>query len=123
MTFTADDVELRSDVTVAVFGGSNLGEKILQKIQKNAERTKSAGDCNAHEALEPDADEEEKQIRLYKTQTDEDNEEVVTEETGEEATEQHVDLESSTNEGPKEIFTSAEKGEENISDDEKRSCH
>uniref|UniRef100_A0A672MP59 Zgc:194398 n=1 Tax=Sinocyclocheilus grahami TaxID=75366 RepID=A0A672MP59_SINGR len=110
--FTADDVELNTN-----------SEEILQKIQKN----------------------EQKQIRLNKTQTDEDNEEVVTVEIGEEAIEQHVDLESSTNEGftlalevkgtsdqeenkadeerrvmmeaPKEIFTSAEKGEENISDD------
>uniref|UniRef100_A0A671KVV6 Zgc:194398 n=1 Tax=Sinocyclocheilus anshuiensis TaxID=1608454 RepID=A0A671KVV6_9TELE len=77
VTFTEDSVELRSDATAAVFEGSNLGEETLQKIQKN----------------------EQKQSRLNKTQTDEDKEEVMTDEIIEEVIEQHVDLESSTNEG------------------------
>ncbi|XP_058632825.1 trichohyalin-like [Onychostoma macrolepis] len=142
MTFTEDSVELRSDVTAAVFEGSNLSEEILQKIQKNAQGAKSDGDCNVHKDTEPDAGEsqdEQKQSRLNKTQADEDQEEVMTDEIVEEVIEQHVDLESNTNEGftlalevqktsdqeennadeesrvvmeaPKEIFTSAEKYE------------
>ncbi|XP_050966054.1 LOW QUALITY PROTEIN: trichohyalin-like [Labeo rohita] len=139
VTCTADLVELRSDVTGADFEGSILGEEILQKIQTNAEGTKSDGDCKIHKDTETDAgesQEEQKQSRLNKTQTEVDNEEVVTDEI---VIEQHVDLETSTNEGfmlaleveetsdheeikadeesrvvmeaSKEIFTSAEKSE------------
>lgn len=100
VTFTEDSVELRSDATAAVFEGNNLGEEILQKIQKNG--TKSDGECNVHKDTEPGAgesQEEQKQSRLNKTQTDEDKEEVMTDEIIEEVIEQHVDLESSTNEG------------------------
>ncbi len=142
VTFTEDSVELRSDATGAVFECSNLGEEILQKIQKNAQGAKSDGDCNVHKDTEPDAgesQEEQKQSRINQTQADEDQEEVMTDEIVEEVIEQHVDLESSTNEGfalaleveetsdqeenkadeesrvvmeaPKEIFTSAEKYE------------
>ncbi|XP_016130818.1 titin-like isoform X2 [Sinocyclocheilus grahami] len=153
VTFTEDSVELRSDATAAVFEGSLLGEETLQKIQKNAQGTKSDGECNVHKDTEPGAgesQEEQKQSRLNKTQTDEDKEEVMTDEIIEEVIEQHVDLESSTNEGitlaleveetsdqeenkadeqsmvmeaPKEISPSAEKyekGEENISDDDEK---
>ncbi|XP_026067897.1 uncharacterized protein LOC113049611 [Carassius auratus] len=150
VTFTEDSVELRSDATAAVFEGSNLGEEILENIQKNG--TKSDGECNVHKDTEPGAgesQEEQKQSRLNKTQTDEDKEEVMTDEIIEEVIEQH--LEPSTNEGftlaleveetsvqvenksdeqsrvvmeaPKEIFPSAEKyekGEENISDDDEK---
>ncbi|KAL0192847.1 hypothetical protein M9458_011143, partial [Cirrhinus mrigala] len=135
VTFTADRVELRSEVTGADFEGSILGEEILQKMQTNAEGTKSDGDCNIHKDTETDAgesQEEQKQSRLNKTQTDVDNEEAVTDET---VIEQHIDLETSTNKGfmlaleveetsdheenkadeesrvVMEIFTSAEKSE------------
>ncbi|KAK2911718.1 hypothetical protein Q8A67_003851 [Cirrhinus molitorella] len=141
VTFTADSVELRSDVTAAAFEGSILGEEILQKIQTNAEGTKSDGDCTIHKGTETDAvetQEVQKQSILNETQR-----------AKEEVVEQHVDLESSTNEGftlaleveetdqeenkageeevmeaPKEIFTSAEKSEEggeNISDGDEKS--
>ncbi|XP_016383448.1 A-kinase anchor protein 9-like isoform X2 [Sinocyclocheilus rhinocerous] len=102
VTFTEDSVELRSDATAAVFEGSHLGEETLQKIQKNAQGTKSDGECNVHKDTEPGAgesQEEQKQSRLNKTQTDEDKKEVMTDEIIEEVIEQHVDVESSTNEG------------------------
>ncbi|XP_059406118.1 midasin AAA ATPase-domain containing protein [Carassius carassius] len=140
VTFTEDSVELRLDATAAVFEGSNLGEEILEKIQKNG--TKSDGECNVQKDTEPGAgksQEEQKQSTLNKTQTDKDKEEIMTDEIIEEVIEQHVDLEPSTNEGftlaleveetsvqvenkadeqnrvvmeaPKEIFPSAEKYE------------
>ncbi len=86
-----------------------------------------------------ESQEEQKQSRINKTQADEDQEDVMTDEIVEQVIEQHVDLESSTNErfalalevegtsdqgknkaeeenrvvmeAPKEIFTSAEKHE------------
>ncbi|CAM4538626.1 unnamed protein product [Leuciscus chuanchicus] len=104
VTFTADNVELSSDVPAAVFEDSNLGGGAQQEIQKNAEGTKSDGDCNIHEDTKTDAGEsqdEHKEKRVNKPQTDEDNEDLMeqnsrkVEETGEleEVMEQHVEAE------------------------------
>ncbi|KAK7165009.1 hypothetical protein R3I94_003404 [Phoxinus phoxinus] len=114
VTFTADNVELSSDVPAAISEGSNLGGG-TQKIQKNAEETKSDGDCNIHEDTKTDAGESQEEHiekRVNKPQTDQDNKEVMeqnskkVEETAEleEVIEQHVEvkeqtLESCTNEG------------------------
>ncbi|KAK9974370.1 hypothetical protein ABG768_022471 [Culter alburnus] len=135
VTFTADNVELSSDVPAAVFEGSNLGGEIQQK---NAEGTKSDGDCNIHEDTKTDAGESQEELkekRVNKPQTDEDNEEVMEqnskklEETGEmeEVIEQHVEtekqkLESSTNEGFTLVLEVEETSdqEENKADEESR---
>ncbi|XP_056093887.1 midasin AAA ATPase-domain containing protein [Rhinichthys klamathensis goyatoka] len=131
VTFTTENVELSSDVPAAVFEGSNLGGGTQQKIQKNAEGTKSDGDCNIHEDTKTDAGESQekhKEKRVNKPQTDEDNDEVMeqnsrkVEEAGEleEVIEQHVEaeeqkVESSTN--ANEGFT-LELEEEETSDQE-----
>ncbi len=102
----------------------------MDKIQKDVEgEVQDVGESQ----------EEQKQSRINKTQADEDQEDIMTDEIVEEVIEQHVDLESSTNErfalalevegtsdqgknkadeenrvvmeAPKEIFTSAEKYE------------
>ncbi|XP_067264086.1 midasin AAA ATPase-domain containing protein [Chanodichthys erythropterus] len=135
VTFTADNVELSSDVPAAVFEGSNLGGEIQQK---NAEGTKSDGDCNIHEDTKTDAGESQEELKekiVNKPQTDEDNEEVMEqnskklEETGEmeEVIEQHVEtekqkLESSTNEGFTLVLEVEETSdqEENKADEESR---
>ncbi|XP_039517854.1 midasin AAA ATPase-domain containing protein isoform X4 [Pimephales promelas] len=115
VTFTTENVEPTSDVPAAAFEGSNLGGGTQQKIQENAEGTKSDGDCNIHEDTKTDAGEsqkEHKEKRVNKPKTDEDNDEVMeqnsrkVEEIGEleEVIDQHVEAEeqkgeSSTNEG------------------------
>ncbi|XP_048045166.1 midasin AAA ATPase-domain containing protein [Megalobrama amblycephala] len=135
VTFTADNVELSSDEPAAVFEGSNLGGEIQQK---NAEGTKSDGDCNIHEDTKTDAGESQEELKekiVNKPQTDEDNEEVMEqnskklEETGEmeKVIEQHVEtekqkLESSTNEGftlVLEVEDTSDQ-EENKADEESR---
>ncbi|ROL40955.1 Soluble lamin-associated protein of 75 kDa [Anabarilius grahami] len=115
---------MSSDVPTAVFEGSNLGGEIQQK---NAEGTKSDGDCNIHEDTKTDAG--------NKPQTDEDNKEVMeqnskkVEETGEmeEVIEQHLEtekqkLESKTNEGFTLVLEVEETSdqEENKADEESR---
>ncbi len=114
----------------------------LIKITENeilVEMDKTQKDVEGEVQDVGESQEERKQSRINKTQADEDQEDVMTDEIVEEVIEQHVDLESSTNErftlalevegtsdqgknkadeenrvvmeAPKEIFTSAEKHE------------
>ncbi|XP_073697292.1 uncharacterized protein [Garra rufa] len=121
VTFTADSVELRSDVTAAVFEGIILDEEILQKVQTNAEGAKSDGG-NTHKDSETAAGESQEEQKQSRLNTNEGfTLALEIEETS--VHEENKADEEAEMEASKEIFTSAELseiGEENISDGDEK---